>query len=246
MNPDYDPIADAYQKSKETPRAVHVERFSFFDVLGDVRGQSVLDLACGEGYLTRQIRARGAARVVGVDLSERMIALARQQESRQPLGIEYRVDDAKVMQLGEPFDVVTAGYLLNHARSYDELLQMCQGIARHLKPGGRFVTINLNPTQPVDTFPMTRKYGYVKSTPGELHEGAVIKITWFLDDGRTFSVDDYYLSVATHERAFHAAGLHDVRWHPPRVSPDGEKEFGKEFWRDLLECKPVICIECRK
>jgi toxoflavin synthase len=43
---------------------------------------SVLDLACGEGFYTRLLRQTGAGRVVGVDLSAGMIALARQEEAR--------------------------------------------------------------------------------------------------------------------------------------------------------------------
>ena len=61
---------------------------AFLELIGDVRGQRVLDAGCGEGYNTR-ILARRGGRLTGVDLSERMIALAREEERREPLGIEY-------------------------------------------------------------------------------------------------------------------------------------------------------------
>ena len=52
----------------------------------------------------------GAARVVGVDVSEQMIALARQKEQAQPLGIEYHVAHAATLgKIGE-FDRVSAAY----------------------------------------------------------------------------------------------------------------------------------------
>jgi ubiquinone/menaquinone biosynthesis C-methylase UbiE len=41
----------------------------------------VLDLACGEGFYTRRIKQRDAARVVGVDVSQPMIELARAEET---------------------------------------------------------------------------------------------------------------------------------------------------------------------
>lgn len=49
------------------------------DLLGDITGHTVLDAGCGEGYLTRALAARGA-QVTGIDLSPRLIALARERD----------------------------------------------------------------------------------------------------------------------------------------------------------------------
>ncbi len=48
----------------------------------------MLDAGCGEGYNGRVLARRGA-RVTGIDISERMIELARAEERREPLGIRY-------------------------------------------------------------------------------------------------------------------------------------------------------------
>ena len=61
---------------------------AFLAFIGDVRSRRVLDAGCGEGHNTR-ILARRGARMTGIDLSERMIALAREEERREPLGIDY-------------------------------------------------------------------------------------------------------------------------------------------------------------
>jgi 2-polyprenyl-3-methyl-5-hydroxy-6-metoxy-1,4-benzoquinol methylase len=50
---------------------------SFRSLLPDVAGRRVLDLGCGAGQLARHLAERGAAEVIGVDLSEKMLALAR-------------------------------------------------------------------------------------------------------------------------------------------------------------------------
>src|SRR5262249_59337254 len=94
-------------------------------LVGDVSGLAVLDMAWGEGFYTRELRHRGAARVVGVDLSEGMIQLAREEEARLPLGIEYRVQDARTLDGSEQFDLVVAAYLLNYAATAVELREMC-------------------------------------------------------------------------------------------------------------------------
>src|SRR5262245_59602595 len=55
-----------------------------------VGGLDALDLGCGQGYFARELARRGA-RVVGIDLSDKMIAHARAHEQREPLGITYQV-----------------------------------------------------------------------------------------------------------------------------------------------------------
>ena len=94
-------------------RSEYVEGHTFFQALGSVAGQSVLDVACGDGLYTRQLHARGAQRVVGVDISEEMIRVARQHEAAQPAGIDYHVSDVADMAPLGAFDCVTAIYLLH-------------------------------------------------------------------------------------------------------------------------------------
>src|SRR5437868_5425999 len=108
MSTDYDLIAGQYKKAKRQSWRMYVEHFTLFELLGDLRGKAVLDLACGEGFFTRYLRQAGARRVVGVDLSQRMIDLAREEEARCSLGLEYKVGDVKTLRLGERFDVVSA------------------------------------------------------------------------------------------------------------------------------------------
>ena len=56
----YDAIATAYQRSKQSPIRRYVESYSFFQMLGDVHGQAVLDLACGEGFYSQRISPSAA------------------------------------------------------------------------------------------------------------------------------------------------------------------------------------------
>src|SRR5690242_20823466 len=76
MGTDYDRIAEEYREAKRQPWRLHVECFTLCELVGTLRGESVLDLACGEGFYSRVLRRRGAGRVVGVDQSARMIELA--------------------------------------------------------------------------------------------------------------------------------------------------------------------------
>ena len=230
MTTDYDPIAEQYKRSKQQPWRTYIECFTLMELVGDPRGMAVLDVACGEGFYTRMIRQRGAARVTGVDLSQGMIDLARSQEAQHQLGIEYVVADARELPDTGQFDLTVAAYLLNYARTRDELQAMCDGIARSLKPGGRFVTVNCNPALDFPTAPSYRKYGFETSVVGDWQEGVPIKWTFHLGDG-SFDIENYYLNVAIHEEAFSKAGFRDIRWHSPRLSPEGLLErYNRMLW----------------
>lgn len=245
MTTNYDPIAEQYQRSKQQPWRTYVECFTLMNLMGDPSEMSVLDVACGEGFYTRMIRQRGAARVSGIDLSQGMIELARRQEEQHRLGIEYIVGDARELGTSGTFDLAAAAYLLNYARTRDELQAMCDGIARSLKPGGRFVTVNSNPALSFPVAPSYRKYGFETTVSEDWQEGTPIKWTFHLDDG-PFDIENYYLSVETHEQALRRAGFREVRWQEPRLSPDALEVQPREFWSDFLDHPPVTFIECVK
>lgn len=108
-----------------------------FEAIGNVRGRFVLDLACGEGYNTRILAERGA-RATGIDLSEKMIRLARLEERKQRLGIRYRnVDAANLKGLSSNyFDLVTCFMSLQDIENYQKAISE---VARVSKKGGRFI-----------------------------------------------------------------------------------------------------------
>ena len=86
MDTDYDRIAEQYQRARLQPWRTHIERYTLLRLAGDVAGKAAIDLACGEGYYTRALRQQGAARIVGVDLSQVMIGLAEAEEGATAAG----------------------------------------------------------------------------------------------------------------------------------------------------------------
>lgn len=101
------------------------------DSVGDLRGKRVLELASGTGHLAEAATARGAT-VVGVDVAENMVALARE---RAPDG-EFRVADAEVLPFEDAsFDAVICCFGLLHMAHPEKAISEA---ARVLKPNGRF------------------------------------------------------------------------------------------------------------
>jgi ubiquinone/menaquinone biosynthesis C-methylase UbiE len=159
------------------------------------------------------------------------------------LGIDYIVGDGRNLGLGPEYDLAVAAYLLNYARDRSELEAMCDGIVRCLKPGARFVTVNSNPTCDFLSAPSFRKYGFETSVAGTVYEGA--PITWrFYLEGSSFTIENYFLGVQTHDQALRAAGFREIRWHRPSLSPEGKAAYGQEYWSELLDHAPVTFIEC--
>src|SRR6266478_234147 len=111
----------------------HLNTPAFFAMLPNVEGLSGLDIGCGEGYNTRLLAKRGA-RVTAVDIAETFIAHAKQAESNEPLGIDYRVASAVELPFAaETFDFGTAFMSLMDVPETDAALAEAY---RVLKPGG--------------------------------------------------------------------------------------------------------------
>lgn len=244
---EYDPIAKPYQKNRTLVLSLP-EVYTYFKLVGEVTDQSILELGCGEGFYTRILKRKGARQVVGVDISEAMIDLAKLQETKEPLGIEYSVKD--VVKLGKvgKFDRVLASFLLNHAQTTEQLLGMCRSIFINLNAGGLFQALNNNlELSPADYFRL-EKYGRKQSISEPLVEGTPITVTLFghEEDAPACSFVDFYLSKASYEWAFRQVGFKEIRWVQPSVAPDTLQEFGQEFWQDYLDFPPLVGIECVK
>jgi SAM-dependent methyltransferase len=92
-------------------------------------GERILDLGCGDGVLTEQLRNRGC-RVIGVDASAGMIAAAHAR------GLDARVADAHELAFDGEFDAVFSNAALHWMIKPGKVLD---GVARALMPDGRFV-----------------------------------------------------------------------------------------------------------
>ena len=106
---------------------------------GDVRDKDVCDIGCGQGAITRRL-ARAGARVVGVDISERLLEMAKQYEDAEPLKIAYLKDDARSLtRLSDgSFDLVICHFALIDIDDLDAYLNT---VARVLRSSGTFVFV---------------------------------------------------------------------------------------------------------
>jgi SAM-dependent methyltransferase len=119
-------------------------RDAFFGLLPEPGGRA-LDLGCGEGRVARDLTARGD-RVVGVDLSPTLVALAREADP----GGEYVVADAAALPFEDAtFDLVVA---FNSLMNVDDMAAAVREAARVLTAEGRLVVCVTHPLNDAGTF----------------------------------------------------------------------------------------------
>ena len=234
---EYDAIAEEYRDSKQIQFRGVIERFTLFRILGDIKGSRVLDLACGDGFYTRLLKRAGAAAVTGIDISAQMIRLAEQAEAEQPLGCTYLQRDVATFEASATVDVVVAVYLLNYAKTAEQLLRFCQVCHDCLRPGGRLVGFNDNIQNPPKGTVSWKEYGLEKACRPDPVEGDVICYSITNSDGRRFEFDNFYLSPKTYRSAFRDAGFREFRWHDVSVHP---AERSNPHWDRFVADPPVL------
>ncbi|RKG75603.1 class I SAM-dependent methyltransferase [Corallococcus exercitus] len=107
---------------------------------------SALDVCCGTGAAMRVLRPLCRERVVGFDLSQGMLDEARRRLADAPgtAALEFVRGDALTLPSDAAFDLITSFGAFGHILEEDEP-RLVAGIARALKPGGRFVFVTGQP-----------------------------------------------------------------------------------------------------
>jgi len=126
---EFDAIAAALEAEPRCEELSPAERALLRHV--PARARLALDVGCGDGVLTRALARRGM-RVLGIDASPGMIAVARERTAAD-LDVEYRVADLMAEPLADQaFDVVAAVALVHHL----PLEQVVPRLAAAVAPGG--------------------------------------------------------------------------------------------------------------
>lgn len=134
----YNNIAEWYdQFLRDRPIYTEVILPNLLDLVGAVEGEVICDLACGQGWVARELARRGAE-VTGLDLAPNLLALARRYEEQEPLGIVYMQGDA---ERADPLDdgQFTGCVCVMALINIPDLPATFESIRRILKPGGWLV-----------------------------------------------------------------------------------------------------------
>ena len=112
---------------------------ALFSLAPDLTGKKVLDIGCGYGHNCTRFREMGATYVLGVDLSEKMIAAARELNPEN----EYmRADGSDLTTISGKFDTIFSAQTLHYIEDFAKL---CSEVAAMLNEGGHFIFSQLHP-----------------------------------------------------------------------------------------------------
>ncbi|MCR4940255.1 MAG: class I SAM-dependent methyltransferase [Treponemataceae bacterium] len=117
------------------------EKPALFSLLPDLTHKKVLDLGCGYGENCLLFAQKGASKVIGLDISSKMLEIAREENSHPR--VEYlNMPMEDIPALKEEFDLVVSSLAFHYVENFDELVK---NIHKLLKAGGSLVFSQENP-----------------------------------------------------------------------------------------------------
>ena len=228
----FDALAEWYDhalKEGQLPLFEYVVHPCVLEVLGEIAGQQVLDLACGPGFLTQQIARRGA-HVTGVDVSVEMLRRARERARAQPKAITYYEMDATALapSWSDTFDVVVCNMALV---DMPDMAAVLREVDRVVKPGGRFVFSLIHPcfvmpgAEWVDN---SRGEHVFKRVDNYFDEGFFGK-EWYGQGGLRSRLGGHHRTLQTYVQALRAIGFVLTDLREPRPSKYALRTHEKEL-----------------
>lgn len=207
--PLYDAIAEWYDRSVREGVLLTANRIltdTVLELLGDLRGCRVCDIACGQGIMARRL-AEAGAQVMGVDLSGKLLEIALGEEREHSQGIVYIKDDAQCLSLisTDDFDAALCHFAL---MDIPDLEAVARQASRILRAGAQLVVSLTHPCFQVPPGKAYQETGHWRSDN---------------PNGVRGKVGAYHRMLSDYIRAFTSAGfaLTDLRepTFPERNTP---------------------------
>lgn len=132
------------ERLKLVSRVMHPNTCLLFERAGVAEGMICIDVGCGSGDVTLELSRRVGSngKVIGADLDQTKIDLARQEAADLAVGnVEFRLFDVRTCSDECEFDLVYARFLLTHLRNPASVVGT---FYRLLKPGGLLITEDID------------------------------------------------------------------------------------------------------
>jgi 2-polyprenyl-3-methyl-5-hydroxy-6-metoxy-1,4-benzoquinol methylase len=237
----YDDIAEWDDEFVGAGRLSHDALYTTVLALaGHVAGLRLCDLGCGQGRVARHLASLGA-HVVGIDLSGRLLSIARRHERASPGGVAYVQDDAQ--GLTGVRDGVFDG-VVSHLALMDipELAATIQAVRRVLRPGGWLVFSILHPCY------QTVASGETAAADGTLRRsvaGYFVEGFWRSDQrpGPPGRVGSHHRTLSTYLNTLTEAALAIDRVEEPRAT--GDLAARRPVWREVPAFLVVRAVTAR-
>ncbi len=210
-------IADYYDEMNDIMSMGMVQGWHRFMMkkAGDISGKRCLDVGTGTGEIAFHVsRTAGAgSEVIGVDITPRMIELAKikQEGLDLPVKVDFRVGDALALDIEDnSVDLVTSGYML---RNVCDIQQAVKEMHRVLAPGGKVIVAELSkPKNGVIRYFYNIYMGYIKKKCRKYDKGKPIDGRQPAYDWLTSSIEGFPYGEEM-VKVFRNAGFEDARFY---------------------------------
>lgn len=232
----YDRSATCWTRNEPMSLSDFTARPAVLDMCEPIANRKILDLGCGEGYCSRELRRRGAGEVYGIDLSEGMIEAARKQEEKDLLEIRYDARCATDLSHinSQSFDQVLSVFLFNYL-TIEQMTRCMKEVFRVVRPGGQFVF-----SVPHPAFPYMRAAEYpfffdVKETGYFSQRDQQFQGRIWKRDGSWLGVQLVHKPLETYFEALSEAGFSAMpKVKELRVTPE-HLNIDSDFFQPLFD-----------
>lgn len=190
-------------RNKEINLNTLLEQPAMVKLLPDLEGKSVLDLGCGYGHNCLDFVNKGAKSVVGVDISEKMLEIAKKEANNEKIQY-YNISMMDINTLGKKFDVIYSSLAFHYIEDFKKF---CKIMYSALNEGGYLLFSQEHPivTATIDGkghFNYDENGKRVSYTLSNYNEMGKRHIKWFIDD-----VIKYHRTFGTIITALATAGF---------------------------------------
>lgn len=217
-----------------------VEQPALRALLPLLAGAAVLDMGCGAGGLAAYCTGQGAARVTAVDISEKMLGLARETNAHPRIEYQHAaIEDLSFAPAS--FDVVVSSFAVHYVQDYAALTK---NIACWLRPGGTFV---YSTEHPIVTARHAGEQNWVRDDAGnklfwpvdDYQDEGERRFRWFVD-----GVAKYHRTMATLVNGLVGAGLSVTRVQEPVASESALRQ--EPGLATLVRCPTCLIVRSIK
>ncbi len=212
---------------------------ALFSMMPDLNGKKVLDLGCGFGEHCRRFVNDGADQVTGIDISEKMLEVARKENSDSKISyINLAMED--IAQLNEQFDVIISSLALHYVEDFSGVVK---NIYKMLYEGGLFIFSQENPL-------CTCHSGGDRWTRDEKGEKIYLNLANYGVEGERESVwfvnnvKKYHRTFSTIMNTLIEAGFHIEKMIEPLPTDQLLEEYPE--YKDLFHKPDFLLIKARK
>jgi len=238
----YDSQLQQYLEIVNSPFCWSLVDPHFYIAIGDVKGKSIIDFACGQGTQSFYVYDHGATDVVGVDISSELIKIAQKDAGDRK--ITFVEDDIRnpglVQILGENrFDIAFSVWGVCYMEGIESVRAFFTNAFKLLAPGGKAMFYNMdNDVALANGIDKITLLDY-HLLDGNVGEGARIKC---LIGTKKFESLECTYPYSSMERLMKEVGFQSIIRHDTYNDAEGVKGYGEENWKVIQKHKPFYVI----